>query len=745
MNRSTLGLVLFAALGFCACSEAVSVPPTPTFVSFSTTEGTIPVPNDLLFKDSLDATLNLPDPEDVAQQGLIDAMNSLDGWSTTAPISFKVNHAIDPATLAAGPTGNVRLFEVTLDVNPDTGLRLGTPVIDVVAEVADFVLAAASDNLSVAILPTTPLKPKTSYMLVVTNGLQDAGGVGVVRGESYLIASMTDAEAPLPADHPLVALRPFVHAMETMASTDTDVSPAIAKADIAVTATFTTQSTFEVLAAAQLVALGSENLVIASLCPQLPFGCDSSTPMNTVPSATVNTTSVGTTNTLLGAGPGLADVYVGSLTLPYYLTAAANDGSGAGLVQDTAPLTERWQSRYTFFPGDPERNVTRYNPLALQTGSETVPMLITLPNGASGQTQPGAGWPVVIFQHGITGNRTNLLGIADAFASQGFAAVAIDLPLHGLVATGGLHVGVTAGGLRERTFGLDLVTQDSEGNVTAATPDGVADSSGAHFINLSSLQTQRDNLRQGVADLFAVQRMILDNLDVDGVSAPAALDFDENNVHFVGHSLGAVVGTAFTALDGLATSPMLVTSTLAVPSAGIPRMLEASVRFGPVVVGGLAAAGVVQGTPEFDSFMFAAQTVVDSGDPINFGAANAAGALTPVLMQEVVGGGPGGGLTDQVVPNNVATAPLSGTDPLAATMGILAAPVTTTTTTGAALVRFWEGTHSSLLDPDPDLDANPLNATANAEMQAQVMSWLLSGGTQITVGNNGANGVIELP
>jgi len=41
-----------------------------------------------------------------------------------------------------------------------------------------------------------------------------------------------------------------------------------------------------------------------------------------------------------------------------------------------------------------------------------VPVIVTVPNAGSGQAKPSGGWPVVIFQHGITANRTNVLAVA---------------------------------------------------------------------------------------------------------------------------------------------------------------------------------------------------------------------------------------------------------------------------------------------------------------------------------------------
>src|SRR3546814_19009260 len=57
---------------------------------------------------------------------------------------------------------------------------------------------------------------------------------------------------------------------------------------------------------------------------------------------------------------------------------------------------------------------------------------MTVPNAASGRVKPANGWPLVIFQHGITRNRTDGLAISATLASQGFAMVSSDPPLHGI-------------------------------------------------------------------------------------------------------------------------------------------------------------------------------------------------------------------------------------------------------------------------------------------------------------------------
>src|SRR5438552_15456983 len=139
-------------------------------------------------------------------------------------------------------------------------------------------------------------------------------------------------------------------------------------------------------------------------------------------------------------------------------------------------------------------NHTRFNPLPATTVTHLmIPVLVTVPNAnsayaqAGGPIPPPGGWPVTIFQHGITRSREDMFGIADSFADSGSVVVAIDLPLHGvtnntsdpLYAAGAnplyAGLGLPAGGSIERTFDL----------ATIAPPQ--LDPSGSHFINLTSV------------------------------------------------------------------------------------------------------------------------------------------------------------------------------------------------------------------------------------------------------------------
>ena len=682
--------------------------PFHTIVNFNPSTGQVPFPTNLLLSGTTDLTLNIPvaNPANFSDPKV--AMNALDGFSTTAPWSVTFSAPLSAASLAGGST--VRMFEVTL-TGPGGGV---TGVKRELQSPQEFVVALASSDASgktLAIVPTKPLKQRTSYMAVLTNGLKDAGGANVRGSLIYLFTERTsplcsNGQSTLPAlpaasACALEPLRQLTNSQEAAAT-----AAGVAPGSIVMSWVATTQSVTPTLQAVQGVVQQS-------------------------PAAPTTIAPTGKTLGSLGLGlPPIADIYVGTVSLPYYLTAPSQ-------TNPTAPLTTFWKAGAgKYIPPcaslglDPtSTNLTACNPLPVATSTQVVPLLMTVPNAASGKTKPAAGWPLVIFQHGITRNRTDMFAVAGTLAAQGFAVVAIDLPLHGITdKTNPFYIGNTpfaAAGAKERTFDLDL-----QNNATGAPgPDGQIDPSGSWFINLSSLLTSRDNLRQGVADQLTLSRAI------GAMHISAGTDFDTGKVSFVGQSLGSIVGTMFLALD-----PTVPTGLINVPGGGIARLLDGSPTFGPRIRAGLlAAGGPAAGTPDYDAFMVAAQTVVDSGDPINFGGNNTLFDTTPpadgsaplppkrVLVQEVVGGN--GVLPDQVIPNSVPGAPLSGTEPLIRALGLTSISATTQSATGIrGAVRFLQGEHGSLLDPTNF-------PAATAEMQGEMASLLVSGGAAVVVAN----------
>lgn len=292
-----------------------------------------------------------------------------------------------------------------------------------------------------------------------------------------------------------------------------------------------------------------------------------------------------------------------------------------------------------------------------------MPFILVVPKG----TGP---FPVVIFQHGLTRTKMDALAIADTFAAAGLATVSMDLVLHG-----------------DRAG-------DYMNNATGEMgPDGQLDPSGALFMNLKSLRTARDNIRQSNVDQMLMVRMLEAGVDYTGDSVP---DLAPMNFVYCGQSLGGITGTNLMAIE-----PAIKTAVLNVPGGVISVLLTNSPTFAPVINAGLAAEGLFPGTPEYAQFFMMAQTVIDSADPANYAPyvlnGGICGVEKYVLMQEAIG--------DTVIPN-------ISSDMLARAFGanfpqvnpvVQTIPGMATADPGVAngLFQFDTPNHGFLLSPDP--------------------------------------------
>lgn len=723
MKNSTLIGAILTALLLSACSSepsedlqdsiVESTPETDGSVNpralFDPSNGIIPFPNNLLFSGTTDGTLNIPVADDTDFSDPQVALNALDGFSTVAPMSSEFSTSIDASTVNGT---SVRMYEVALSgpggavVNPappGTDPRPLTYGVEYVAAIS----SVDTSQSTLVILPLIPLSGKTSYMVVITDDLMTTDGRPFSPSVTYrLIKNLPD---PLVFGDPTLpgalqsltmdelasfeGLRQIVNISEaTVAAFD----GALDVTDIITSWSFTTQSIGDVLAQVRTD-------IRADPRPGFPLMVDSGSdsPLTGQPKPTMGN--------YIGA-----DIFVGRVEVPYFLTAASG-------VNDPTPLGSFWQGMGS--------NVTQFNPSPDATSTETIPVMLSIPHAAP----PAGGYPVVIFQHGITTNRTTMLAVADAFAELAVttgiphAVIAIDLPLHGLTGdeTNGTQLFKLMG--FERTFDLDLVEQDvTTGAITAQGPDGMTDTSGLHFINLTNLLNSRDNLRQAVSDLFALT-FAIEGLDALALVADNCdpCTFDETRIGFLGHSLGAIVGTTYAALE-----PNVNDAVFAFGGGGIAKLLDGSASFGPSIAAGLAANGVIKGTPDYESFLGAAQTVVDSGDAINY-AGDLAAKGEGILYFEIVGGG--GSPSDLVVPNtvpdgndttNTVPAPLAGTEPVLALMGLTQTNTSVLGPDALVSVKFTAGEHSSLLDTTPA-------PAVTAELQSEAAAFIRFSGDLI--------------
>jgi hypothetical protein len=645
----------------------------------------LPYPNSLFFNGSTDGTANLPL---LATSPLNATLNTLDGFSTTEYFNQNFSAPIDPATIIGGLTVNV------LEVVEDLATTATIGVVGGLIPGVDYSVGLAPDidagGTTLQVRPLKPLNPSSSYLVLMTNGITDTSGTAATADSDY--AGLRDA-----ALAGITLPDPTQDGLKQLIGAHLQIAGAVGMNPAAIisSANFRTQSIGNVMAAAaaQTVAQGA---VVGPFPGAAVPGC---------PFAILNTLCVLPASAMPS---GNADIYVGQLFVDYYSdTPATGD-----------PVTSFWTGApFTLDPtATPTNFVHRFNPVPVATTTLGIPLMMTVPNAASAWVQaiggpPPGGWPVIVFAHGITRNRTDMLALAEPFADSGFVVIAIDHPLHGLTEPDPLvdpsAIFFQAGS--ERTFDLDAI----DNTTFAPVPDGLVDPSGFHaFLNLGNPLTIRDAWRQGAVDLIALTRTI-GIIDVDGNGSPNdATDLDGNRVHFVGMSLGSIIG-----INALTHSSDIRSATLGVPGGHILQLALDSPSFGPLVVGALAASGLTQGTSLFNNTIRDMQTAADAADPWNF----AAGALgQPVHMVEVIG--------DSTIPN-------SATERLIDVMGLPGISTPGPNFVSQGVVRLTEGSHGSPIDPTASLAATIEIMTETVVFHAGVPGTLPGDGNVILISN----------
>ncbi|MCL4409215.1 MAG: alpha/beta hydrolase [Gammaproteobacteria bacterium] len=780
MKKLLLSVAVGSALGLTACvADGDDAPVTQeeartpfTRVVFDPANGQLPIPSDILLGGTTDGTLNIPvsDPTNFGDPQV--AINSLDGWSTTMPLTFNFAYAQDSQGnrvaingQSVTSPGGIRIFKTVMGGDTrdaECAPRPAGTACRVVGELEygpenDFIVTYA--NRTATVVPVRPLEPKTGYLVVLTDGITDELGRAVRPSQTYAVARNPDVTL----DGEGAGLQNVIRSYEAALS-----SFGLSPSRYAYASGFTTQSVDDVLQTVQgLMSVG-----------QIPVGAiQAQNTGNSVADALVAAGAI-TSPSQAATIASAADLYGGQFSAPYFSPiptegnpAAPRTGfwqaqfisvasivtalrSGDVEVADLLPLMERPEDADPANPQslagqipfavaaadedgagavladlDANRNLTKFNPIPAVRALQDLPFVMSVPNVAVVNairqsmemptiSEPEDGWPVVIFQHGIGGNKEQALAIAGTLALSGQAMIAIDHPLHGA-----------------RDFGSSQFNAGSDPTA---------------YLNLSSLLTARDNLRQSTSDLLALRHAL-----GQGGSNFGGANIDGDNVKFIGHSLGAIVGTNFLAV---ANSPHMFSeqaaqlgvsfdvdvAALGMPGGGIASFLLESQQFGPVI-GGLLSyqqiapfrqaanaaiennGGPAPGSAAFNTFIaqfyvqffaeapaalvaardelltqfrFAAQTVIDSADPVNY-AALARSTEIPMILIQADG--------DTVIPNTTAY-PTAGTAPLARLLGL---PVVTESVMGeepvSAYLRYVDATHGSLLSP------------GNTEVEARVL------------------------
>jgi hypothetical protein len=227
---------------------------------------------------------------------------------------------------------------------------------------------------------------------------------------------------------------------------------------------------------------------------------------------------------------------------------------------------------------------------------------------------------VVIFQHGITGQKEQVVAVAGSLTAAGYTVVAIDQPLHGALALPGHTTGAQ--------WGQDLMA-------------------------IGAPLATRTNIQQGA---FNLNRLEL-TMRTGGFAAQGIIPAPAVDIKYVSISLGSVIGSYYLAGNTtLSTTGYPYTQStlnsdmkgfLSVPGARLAYLIQNSPAFGPSVNAGLTAKGIATGSPTYHQFFQVTQSVVDPVDPATMTTPLAAGLPSRlsgrITIQEATG--------DQVIPN----------------------------------------------------------------------------------------------
>ncbi|TSC27529.1 hypothetical protein [Corallococcus sp. Z5C101001] len=622
----------------------------------------IPFPNDLLRVPATGTTaahLNFPVPAEAGlQRDLFQGLNTLDGFSTTGAIVSENGDAqgvldgtmyrtpadppapkLDPSTLATG-VKFLKLSNLDKGTKPDVATCLVNNTGDCGTSVGTAGVVAVPQQLQ--IVPKAPLDGATQYGAVMTTDLKDTQGRNVAPATAFALMRLANpvfangkSQISSVPDSLAQALEPVRAAYKPYF--DGLAAAGIPRSKIALGWSFTTQSTTSILQ--QLYAL--------------PTAYSTPTAPNYVVPATTQVKQVMTASGL--PSDNIGAVFEVQANTPFLLTGPSD----------------------TLNPAEPRP--TRY------------PFMLFVPATAA----PATGWPVLVFGHGLTSNRTAVLGVANKLTGAGYAVVAMDAVYHGersscvgsASVAGGSDDGACASPQTQRcetnpgsaSYGrcvarveasradcsaavrgqvpgdvfCSTITSPSQGRCMAdnkcegadflRNSTGVPAISGWNFLNLGNLFTTRDNFRHHVVDFGQFLR-VLSSAELSA----AVGKLDASQVDYVGQSLGGIMGTMSTAV-----SPRVRRSVLNVAGGNLAGVLLTAPAFAAqktAFLAQLASAGVTPGSPGFDTFISLANTILDPADARNYAyllennsAAGTNPAVHRAFIQYIEG--------DEVIPN----------------------------------------------------------------------------------------------
>lgn len=561
---------------------------------FDPNVGVIPFPNEVLL-DLTTGLVNLPvsDSDPDALKNLAGGLNTLDGFSTMGSLTTGFSQPLDPASLALAEdaefadatetvtklpelltNASVGIADITDAMSPDDPTQLDPTRLGEIKVLGpnQFDIVYAQGQLVVTPKGGRPLPPNRRYMVVVFDRLKSAEGE--TGSTPPIIVSPMFFMARTP--HPLAGI------------VDCPADVAAAEPDKVCWKTFLPQLLTDA-DAEQLEGLRTAYKAIFDNFKLFKIEREQVLLFFTFNTAT----TYGELENILHVwtkGPSMPELSGGDL-----LAVGAPEVVALFQEMDDAPTTgishvcENCVLKADVLLEEPDVSqpdspvmghfAFKADGTPDFRGDQELPFLFVLPEGAGP-------FPVVLFQHGLDGSRKVAAKFASELAQAGFAAVALDAPLHG----------------------------DHPVRI-AGTENGTG------FFSADVLAV-RDNLREAILDQYQMTHFITDGglnafvRDEMGLAAGAPDPLDSATVHYVGESLGGIIGAGSAAVNKDLQKVALVT-----PAGHLMKVFMETPNegFKQPLVDALEALGIEAGTPAFLQFVDFAQWALDRADPVNFG------------------------------------------------------------------------------------------------------------------------------
>ncbi len=637
LSFTLLGLPLMLALG-CggggnsnAPVPVTSTTPSANTVVFNPATGAVPLPNVLATATATDpltgraANAPMTPPEALAYVNLheVGGTNAVSGMNAPIYLQFSA-----PAVASTVTPANIKVFQLTPDAAGTENNPLGFTDIS-----GMFSYQYATGGTDLFLFPNFPLQPGTRYLYVVTNRVQDVATGGAVSATPYFEA----LKSTVPLTGSLAALEP-IRANVAIGSTilfsgyakvmdDLIAAPATttiaSRANISVLGRFITTAagfisetlpapstsdpyTIPMESALRAFALGSNPL-------PLPSGLPGKVWSNAVSGFSPATLMVKgaasplpTPDAYWSAVVGTATPAPASVGLVALGTIASGDLNIDPVVQaaNSATMDLTGATLGGVYPAyNPASGVTQAfrtsgGALAGFYHTDRILNFVYIAPDPGTVTRPTNGYPVVIYQHGITSQKETVIALAGTLTAQGYALIAIDLPLH--------------------------YSNAIDGHTTGSQW-------GQDFMAIGAPLATRTNLQQAVVNLSRLEFVLKFGglstaLATNGLAASTPdITTSPSNIKFVGVSLGAIVGSYYLASNTTLSDtgyPYTQTSLnsdmkgfLNNPGGRTAYLIQRSPAFGPTVDAGLAAVGIVKNSPTYHQFFQVTQSVVDPADP----------------------------------------------------------------------------------------------------------------------------------